>query len=269
MPWDAAFPGGPTAFCVIPLPRLSHLGPRQGFLSFIPSCRVSQSLRHAARHSRTIPVQITTWGDRCLPLGELLGLGMPPMPWGTPGGFPGLMDGAAWDEEMQAPCHQVLGCLLIHGGAKASRGGEHRQLSPHGQGAMPGLGWPGCGCHRASPGSALQQAGARAAEVQPTCDMLPYFLSRQGLPSCGVLCLPCRVPLGPLGPWQHEREHFWRCNACLPHQYVCVRALAQHRFRLPRHMREPALALVSFTLLHPKPPAIPGNPRRGARAAHG
>lgn len=40
--------------------------------------------------------------------------------------------------------------------------------------------------------------------------MPPYFLSLQGLPSCGVPRLPCRAPLGPSSPRQHKREHFWR-----------------------------------------------------------
>lgn len=121
--------GGPTAFSVIPLLRLSPPRLLQGFLSFLPSCRVLQSLWHAGSHPRTGPV--TFWGNHCLPLGELLGLGVPPMPWGTPGRFPGLRDGAMWDGEAQALHHQVLGVCSYMGGQRQAAGGgggrAHRQ----------------------------------------------------------------------------------------------------------------------------------------------
>lgn len=124
--------------------------------SFPPArfCRTSST---TVGHPGTILIQITCWGDRCLPLGELLGPGVPPLPWGTPGRFPGLTDGTARDGAMQAPCRQVSGCLLIHGGPKARRGGEDGQPSPHSRGTTPGL-----GCHRTG---TLRQAGAGTADI--------------------------------------------------------------------------------------------------------
>lgn len=50
------------------------------------------------------------------------------MPWGTPGRFPGLRDGAMWDGEAQALHHQILGvCSYVGGQRQAGGRGVHRQ----------------------------------------------------------------------------------------------------------------------------------------------
>lgn len=101
MPWDTAFPGWgvvvPGIFCH-PSPKTK---PPWGFARvFSPSfhpARFCGTSGTTVGHPRTVLIQITCRGDRCLPLGELLGPAVPPLPWGTPGRSPGRTDGTAWD----------------------------------------------------------------------------------------------------------------------------------------------------------------------------
>lgn len=145
---------------------------------------------------------------------------MPPMSWGTPGRLPGLTAGAMQDRRAQTPHHEVLGVCYwggVGGNSKREAIGNHHwmaELWPQGS-----AGWAaaitGVWCTQVT-----LLPGRSHDKFQPTCNKLSHFLTWQGSLSLRVLCLPCRIYLGPSGPWQHKTKHFWSCATWLPHQCV-------------------------------------------------
>lgn len=65
------------------------------------------------------------------------------------------------------------------------------------------LNWLGCSPHK---GVVPTGDTFHHDKDQPTCNTLLYFLTWQGSLSLRVLCLPCRVYLGPSDPWQAQTQ---------------------------------------------------------------